>query len=59
MYRLFIEEGFLSSAAQMTTEHLNEIGKLIGMMKLSCWITGSLRNSGYDRTPLGKVANNK
>jgi hypothetical protein len=59
MYRPFIEERFLSSAAQMTTETFERNRKLIGMMTLSCWITGSLRNSEYDRTPSGKVASNK
>jgi hypothetical protein len=41
----FIEGSFLSSAAQRIRNVKTNSGKLIGMMKVSRWITGSLRMS--------------
>jgi hypothetical protein len=43
--RHFIEGSFLSSAAQRLRDVQTKSGKLIGMMKMSRWITGSLCKS--------------
>jgi hypothetical protein len=42
---IFVEESFLSSAVQRLRDVQTESGKLIGMIRKSRWITGSLRMS--------------